>query len=322
MSEIVQFIRRVNLIVDDGKGNTIDLSGLRIFFKIEKTGNQAPNTAVFIVTNVKQSTMDAIRNEFTNITIQAGYESNYGVIFTGNIKQTRTGKEDNNTDTYIKIYAADGDLAYNFSTISYTLASGAKISDQVNAAVKPMNKYGVTAGNIDDLDGETLPRGKVMYGHSRDYLREVSRTKGVDWSIQNGKIQVVKLTGTLNEPAVVLNNKTGLKGRAERTENGIMVECLLNPLIQIYSKVKIDQQFIIDQDSDPDLNLPDNATKEQREKYDAKNKKLVDISADGFYKVIAIQYEGDTRANEWYTKLTCIDVDATKPQGKDVNPNG
>ena len=40
------------------------------------------------------------------------------------------------------------------------------------------------------------------------------------------------------------------------------------------------------------------------------------VSNDGSYKVIAIEYNGDTRGNEWYQTLTCLDIDATVPSKK------
>jgi hypothetical protein len=62
--------------------------------------------------------------EFNTVTLQAGYEGgNFGIIFQGSIKQTATGRE-RNVDSYVDIWAADGDEWTNFSVISQSLAAG------------------------------------------------------------------------------------------------------------------------------------------------------------------------------------------------------
>jgi hypothetical protein len=75
---------------------------------------QTPNSADVRIYNVADSTAERIKNEFTQVVIQAGYQANFGLVFRGTIKQIRKGREDAK-DTYVDITAADGDAAYNFS---------------------------------------------------------------------------------------------------------------------------------------------------------------------------------------------------------------
>jgi hypothetical protein len=35
------------------------------------------------------------------------------------------------------------------------------------------------------------------------------------------------------------------------------------------------------------------------------------VTDDGFYKVIVVEHEGDTRGNPWYANMVCLAVDAT-----------
>jgi hypothetical protein len=300
----LQYLRKANLVVAGADGEGLDLSPLRFTFKTKKSDAQTPNTAEIRVYNLAPETAKKIREEFKTITLQAGYESNYGVVFTGNIKQVRFGRE-SGTDTYIDIAAGDGDDAYNFAVVNSTLAAGAKQSDQINAASGAMAEKGVGKGFIGDTGGQALPRGKVMYGMARDYLRQTAQASGTSWSVQDGKLQIVSLTGTLPDQAILLNSKTGLVGTPEQTNDGIKTRCLLNPLLKIGGKVQIDERDVAT------AKLPDTSK-------DSTANKPASISSDGIYRVLTIEHSGDTRGNDWYSDIVCLDVDATAPAGKQV----
>ena len=36
-----------------------------------------------------------------------------------------------------------------------------------------------------------------------------------------------------------------------------------------------------------------------------------DTTADGFYRVLVVEYEGDTRGNPWYSNLICLAADTS-----------
>jgi hypothetical protein len=298
-----QYLRQCRLIIADNAGDALDLSNLRIKFTVKKTDAQTPNTAEIQVWNLAEDTANRVKKEFTRVTLEAGYEGNVALIFNGNVKRISKGKE-NGVDSYIMIHAGDGDEAYNYSVINTTLASGATQNDQVNAAVNSMSSRGVSAGAIPNLGAERLARGKVMYGMSRDYLRQSSETTGSTWSIQDGKVQYVGLTDVLPNQAVVLNSNSGLIGSAEQTTQGIKAKCLLNPMLKIASKVSINED---------DISEEKGGQSEEGEK-----KKPAEIAADGLYRLLAVEHVGDTHGNEWFSNLVCLDVDATQPPKKSV----
>lgn len=299
-----QYLRACKLIVATAGGSGLDLSGLHIKFSIKKADAQTPNTAEIRVYNVAETTVARIRKEFSRVVLQAGYETNLGVIFDGNIKQVRFGRE-NGTDTYIDIAAGDGDDAYNYAVVNTTLAAGASQRDQINAAASPMSERGVKPGYIGETGETKLARGKVMYGMARDYMRQSAEASDTTWSIQDGKLQFVPNTGVLPNQAVVLNSKTGLVGQPEQTNDGIKARCLLNPMLKIGGKVQINEKDVAQ------AKLADTSK-------DAQANKPADIAADGFYRLLVVEHSGDTRGNDWYSDLICLDIDATQPPDKQV----
>lgn len=310
MSQI-QYKRKVSLLVSTSSGDGLDLSNLRIVFDIKLTDSQTPNFAKIRVYNLSQDLVSRVQKEFTYVTLQAGYESNFGTIFYGNIKQVIYGSE-NNVDTFIDIAAGDGDDAYNNSIVNTTLNGNVKQSDIVDAALLPMLDRGIERGFVDDTDSTVLPRRKVMYGMSRDHLQAAAYNTDTTWSIQNGKYQSVKLTGYVPNTAIVLNSKTGLVGTPNQTNDGIIVKCLLNPNIKVASQVQINQADIQLQLIEDNTEGGDGGASSTPEP----------IAADGFYRVLIAEYVGDTRGNDWYCDLTCLSMDKTSPDNKQVATNG
>jgi hypothetical protein len=296
-----QYLRYCNLIVSGDAGDGLDLSKLTINFAIKKTDGQTPNTAVIKVYNLNADTQARIQKEFTRVTIQAGYQSNYGIVFDGSVKQYSTGTE-NGVDTFLAISAADGDEAYNFAVVNATIAAGAKQRDQIKLAADTMRGLGVSTGfEADETDGDELPRGKVMYGMARDYIKQSSQTSGCTWSIQDGKIQVIPLRGVLPNTAVELNSRSGLIGTPEQTSDGIKFRCLINPQIIVGGAVHIKREDIA-------VKLIETTPEKQP---DAKKKIDNHVSGSGFYRVLTLSIAGNTRGNDWYMDGVGLAMDSS-----------
>jgi hypothetical protein len=296
-----QYDRKISLIVGPESGNALDLSSLRITFRVERGDLQTPNSARIRVYNVSDSTACRIESEFTRVVLQAGYKGSYGIIFDGSIVQPKRGRE-SPTDTFMDIVAADGDAAYNFAVVNTTLAAGSVPADHVKVCTTAMSGYGVTAGYQSDLGGNPLPRGKVMFGMARDYLATVAKTTQTLWSIQDGKLQIVPETSYVPGEVPVINAKSGMIGMPEQTQNGITVRMLLNPSIKIGRLIKLDNSSI--QKYEYSL-----STSQQAENQNTALQNQ--INGDGLYYVMTSEIWGDTRGNDWYTQVVCLSVDAT-----------
>lgn len=303
----VQFGRAFSLVVFGTDLNGLDLSELRCKFVIKRSDTMTPNVADIRVYNLDQKTALRIRNEFKRVILQAGYESNYGVIFQGNIKQVIIGRE-SATDTFIDIVAGDGDRAYNFAIVNSTIAAGGTQADQAQAAISAMAPKGVSAGFLGDFPEEKLPRGKVLYGNARNYLRDVAQTSDKNWSIQDEKVTFVSKKSYLPGERVVLTSKTGMIGTPQQTNEGVNIKCLLNPMIKIGGRVEINNASI--ERLKINLTVPNSAANIP-----------APLSADGVYYVLVAEHQGDTRGVDWYTSLVCLNVDVTSNPINSVQTN-
>ena len=197
-----QWLRRCSLLVGPKEGGALELGELRVAFTVKVSEQETPNSASIRVYNLSEATAGRIRKEFTRVILQAGYQGNCSVIFDGNITKValgqeggpgagKNGGEGEGLDTCLEISAGDGDKAYNYALVNTSLAAGSTPDDHVRACMKAFSAKGIEPGYIPFLPGQKLPRGKVMYGMARAYMRDTARRTGTAWSFQKGKMQMV-----------------------------------------------------------------------------------------------------------------------------------
>lgn len=309
-----QFGRKISLILFKDE-KALDLSQFRIRFNTTNADFESPNSLAIRVYNLSDQTIHKIQGEFSQVVLNAGYETgNFGVIFQGSIKQFKIGRE-SNKDNYLDIYAADGDLGFNYGVVNTTLAARSTVQDQIRAIVASMPD--VEIDNIPDVisnkGNQVSLRGKTLFGMSRIRMRNIASTLDVSWSIDNGKVVLIPTRGYLPGEVVKINVLNGLIGVPERTEEGIKLTCLLNSKLRIGGLIRLNNseiaQLVQQNPEDPtvynfykgfQLNAP--------------------LSKDGTYRLYSVEHEGDSRGREWYSKLTALAVDVSATPDKAVKP--
>lgn len=147
-----------------------------------------------------------------------------------------------------------------------------------------------------------LPRGKVMFGMARDFMRSAAKTTQTVWSIQDGKLIMVPETSYMPGEIPVITAETGMIGMPQQTQNGITIKMLTNPNVKIGTLIQIDNASV--QRYEYSLNVGQQAQNERIEQ----QAKLQD---DGFYYVMIAEHSGDTRGNDYYTDVICLAADVT-----------
>ena len=304
-----QFGRAYSLAVANDS-SALDLSSLHFKFIVRSADNETPNKAIVRAYNLSKTTADRLQStEFTKVFLEAGYQNNvnYGMIFKGDITRVNTGRE-NNTDSFVEIMAADGDLTYNFGFVNTNVGPGSDPKARLDQMIPSLGgQLDQNADSVLALKGGILPRGAVLFGLARTMMREIVNTVGARWSIQNGVVTLIPLTGYQPGEAVILNSLSGLVGVPEASNVGISARMLLNAKLRIGGLVQINQALINQQ-----LNRP-NAIQNSRELYFP-----AQTTTDGFYRILYIEHSGDTRANQWYSDIICLNVDMSAPAGEQV----
>jgi len=323
MSEIHdQWGRKIGLYVTNKSATkdadtVVDLSEFHIRFSVQNADVESPNSASIRVYNLSKETLSRLaRNgEFGGVTLNAGYEGgNYGIIFAGTIKQFKIGRE-NATDSYLDIFASDGDIGYNGGIVNVSLVAGSTNSDQYKATADAM-MMGTDVGSLS-ITKQNVPsiRGVVLMGMARARLRNVVTYMDSGWSIDNGKIVLTDNMGYRDGEAVEINVGTGLIGTPEQTDGGIKMRCLLNSKIRIGGRVKLNNDEIVQLlQQNPDASpVPYNQY--------AGFQFVASLSPDGMYRAFSVEHEGDNRGPAWYTNLVCLSINETVPKEQSVSPN-
>lgn len=306
-----QWLRYFRLVVatDGDNQQAVDLSEFRCKFNISQAVIGKPCTAEITVYNVSAETVNKLgvgTNEVSDkglkVIVEAGYQNNHGIIFQGDLWWKSVGRE-SETETFMRLVAATGDRAKQYAVVNVSVAKGAtqrEIFDQVAAS---MRAKGVDVKDISVPFMDTrLPRGKVLFRMASDAMNGIADTNNFDWGYGTEGLVAIPKDPTYdpNERVVVLNPETGMIGRPMLDEDGLSLQALLNPHLEIGSLIQIDNASV--QRNSYDTTVSEGAV--------TKNMAVTDdfLSADGIYRVISREHVGDTRGNDWYTNLIVVGV--------------
>ncbi|MBS9422286.1 baseplate hub protein [Photorhabdus caribbeanensis] len=331
------WLRHFELMLLDDHGKGIVLSDFRVIFNIEWFTISFPRVATLKIYNLSKDTSNRILgSEFSKIKIIVGYDGitptvpesevgkarpvepgttrqrdgqNYGEIFSGDIRFTLTGR-DNPTDTYTQIQACDGQEAFAYATINQTVAAGYTVADINELTMRTFAPYGITEGHTPEMPTTVFPRGKVLFGMSRDVMDNIAGQCKARWQFVDGKREMVSDEMYVHD-AIVLNSRTGLIGMPQQTIGaGVNVKCLINPNIKVNGLIKLDEGSVYRTSlPNSDIQMSGGRLTDENDNgnlyVSGVSKPPASIATDGVYIVRGIMYTGDTRGNAWYQEMMC-----------------
>lgn len=265
---------------------------LRIQFDIVSTIQLEANLGEITLWNLNPQTEAALITEGSEVTLEAGYEDNMGIIFKGQVIQPMRGKV-NGTDYYLKLICLDGDSYLNYAFSSGTFNPGLtrrQVALQVirQALIQPDGVEIEDLPELNTVDGSTpvLERPKTVFGPVKDILKNIAKTGNTSPYVDKG---ILKFFDPAKEPteAHLYNVETGLIGQPRQVDKGVELTVLLNPNLHLGEFVKLDNKSIL-QNRLGLFDIP----------------YLLDF--DGLYRIIEIRYSGDSRGNDWYCHLKTI----------------
>ncbi len=240
----VFFGRRYRITVSDNNGNALDVSDLHCTFNIIKTIQMEPNSSEITIYNLNAITENKIMLSGKRVTVEAGYEgTQFGLIFDGDILQTIREKENGNTYK-LTIIALDSDRAINFEIVNFSIARGQtarSIIDHIaNKASNPINLGSISS----KLEGQTLTRGKVLFGKASDYIRQIAKSYDLHFYMDDGSLNLISMDELPEGEIFELSPASGLIGTPTQTDYGVSGQCLLNPQIKLNSLIHIDNSSV------------------------------------------------------------------------------
>jgi len=275
------------------------LQGLAVEFRVDRSLNSNPNTADLTIYNLSQENrkyLQSVKNPV--VQIQAGYlgddptdpDSNQPsvpsvnakeppIIFLGQMREVTNLRE--GSEWVTRITTGDGDTALK-SPIAFSLGPGTSLQNAIKRMITDMRvgvgnaAQAILKGKLTEA-GNQFINGFVANGQGGKELERLMSSAGLEYSVQNGNLQVMPIGQPVNNTAIVLSTTTGLIGSPELSRDKktqapmLKVRSLLNAKIFPGAKIKV-----------------------------------VSDSINGFFRVNRAVYSGQTDGNDWY-----VDCEAT-----------
>jgi hypothetical protein len=260
--------RACTIVVD-----TVLVEGLRTTFKATKSSKKEPNTCEVSVYNLSKDSRAQMQKKHAKVILQAGYSNQVKQIFSGDARTVDHIR--NGPDWITKIQCGDGEHQYQFSRLSSNFGPNTPVAQVVQAVAKSMNlDVSAVPGAIVDMK-DTFLQGYSAYGKSAVELERLLTSRGYSWSIQDGRIQILKGEETVKGTALLFTEKSGLIGSPEHgtpdkkgKPSVLKVKVLLTPELKPGSLIRVES-----------------------------------VGTNGNFRVEKVVHSGDTYSNDWYSEL-------------------
>lgn len=270
------FGRKSQLTVD-----TLSLDNLDLQFHIEKHLKPEPNKCDISVINLNPDhraqigqwkSTDDLEEKSVPVLLKAGYEENIFQLFLGDLRNGFTILD--NEDYVTTFSAGDGEHGYKKSRINISFGPHVSADTALSAVAKAL---GVGQGNVAQTVSKLRLSGAAnmfiggahLSGSASRIMTDICQSADLEWSIQDGNLQILDKGAALGDKAVFLSSDTGLIGSPRVDRKG-----------------KLNAVSLLQEDIKPGV--------------------LVEIDAptvSGFFRVEKVVYDGDTRDDEWYATI-------------------
>lgn len=237
-----------------GSLDAINIINNRVSFSVDKVSDKASNKATIRIYNLSQNTRNKL-NELDNILVlEAGYTNGAGLetIFVGNIINVTHSTI--TPDVITVVQAIDGHVSLRDKNVALTFAAGTKAEIIFD---KMANLLSLPFTKISEIFGkESFANAFSFAGPISDGLTKVTEKLGLEWSIRNNELLVVKKGETDSEFTPLITPASGLVGSPQKLDDirkgskdsdkkpGWRIICKLRPSIEPSSGIVIQSKEI------------------------------------------------------------------------------
>jgi len=260
-------------------GNGLEITDLRVQFKVDRQLAKEPNSAEVTITNAAADTRAQLCRKPSQVRIEAGYaDSGARLLFVGDLRygaSKLTG-----TDWETKMQVADGGRAFTAARANRSFKSPITVHEVLTYAASTMNLKLPPEIEQDPEMKAALANGISVHGASQDVLTRLLAPFGYGWSVQNGRLQIIKDNQVVQGRDWVISTETGLIGSPEiaapdknSTTSEVHFDVALFPELTPGQSVKVESSEI-----------------------------------NGRYKLIQVTHTGDSRGDDWKTSCKGVPV--------------
>lgn len=252
------------------------IEGLRVQFKIKKTSRKEPNTAEVTIFNLSEQSRAGLKRG-AKLIVEAGYSTSISQLFSGDARLVDHAHEGPSWLT--KIQCGDGERAYRYAVVNESFIPGTSVAD-VFARVADSTGLDVADAvrTVRATIKEQFTQGYTAFGRGSLEIDRLLKGRGIEWSIQDGRLQVLLDDTATRDSAVLLSPDTGLVGSPEhgspetkKKPQVLKVKSLLQPSLRPGRRVRVESEAIT-----------------------------------GDFRVLTVTHQGDTHGGDFYSECECV----------------
>lgn len=274
------------------KGNVYNSgNALRISFLVQHEMGGYVSYAEISIYNMTRDHEDSIFDKWRSVTLQAGYESAFGVIFKGEIINVQRIPVGNSGTRGIKIFCMSSARAVSYNVVNKSFGSSATAKDILTACAQAINIPILFYGDFSYVPNK--PRGTTLNGDPSALLDSFQKSLDFKWCIENNVIKIIRNGYQVEGDMFVFSADSGMIGSPVVTDVEISVRVALNPVVQLGRKIKIESVA-------PEFAFSG-----------AYTNPVPRSIGEGVYQVTRIVHVGDSHGQEWQTQLSSLRLDAS-----------
>jgi hypothetical protein len=281
------FGRKWSVQIDRTTFDDFDMS-----FSVVKTTKAEPNTCELVLYNLSDDARGALegtplikiaaksgpakhQHKGIPVRISAGYEEADSVIWQGDLRTVESEKS--GTEWVTKLGSGDGEQAFQRSRINLSFGRGTQILTVMQALAKAL---GIGVGNLplyiprlaaSPTAAQMGAHGLSISGSAATHLTYITQSVGLEWSIQDGVLQVTERGLPVLGQVVLVSPSSGMVEEPSIDNEGVLtVKMLMIPNVVPGSVIVVQSARI-----------------------------------NGNFRIETATYEGDTSGQPWYITANC-----------------
>lgn len=249
------FKRQWAVTVDTIRTTTLDIS-----FKIMKSLKDEPNKCELSIWNLSEdhrAQIEDLNPATKNVSvlakkkeklaaekeatkgipckIEAGYgddASDLPLLWLGDMRTAHSVRQ--GSDWITIITSGDGEKAWQNARINVSYGPQTPVATAIRAMVKEL---GIGEGNLAEVIssvelkgiGRVFPHGTVLSGYVSRLLTDFCRSADLEWSIQDGALQIINVGKALRESAIKITSNSGMLDSPTVDVDGVLTVKMLMP---------------------------------------------------------------------------------------------
>lgn len=254
----------------------IDIEKLDIRFNIKRTLTKEANTGEITVYNLSEGSRGDISSiKSAAVVLEAGYEGARKIIFAGDVREINSERDE--ADWLTTFRAGDGKKKLKKKRIEKSIRGPVLLSTVLREFASSIG-FPLSHGSEILLADPTLKlefaNNTLLYGYKASgkaakVLDTLLESTGLEWSIQNGEMQILTRGKPISPEVIVLTPESGLLESPKISGDKILTcKSLLIPEIAPGRLIRVKSAFV-----------------------------------DGSFRVQTAKYTGSTFGNEWYIEM-------------------